>query len=87
MKIYMAFYTLAIIHIYPLRWEVAKKVAYTVLNRYCRNEEINASVFYKPAYYTSIDFKLRDFSTYYDYCSTTLYLQQKDWIDARTYIE
>lgn len=65
----------------PNRWEVAKKVAYTILDRYCRNQTIDATVYYKPnGYEDPAVFKLKKFSRHFKSNSMSLYQRYSDWV-------
>lgn len=48
----------------PHRWEVAKQVAFTILDRYYQNRFIDATVFYKKDDYKAVDFVMGSFSQY-----------------------
>ncbi|MCI8890423.1 MAG: S8 family peptidase [Eubacterium sp.] len=70
-------------NIIPNRWEVAKKVAYTIFDRYTRGQALDATVYYKPNDYADpAVFKLKKFNRHIKSNSMSLYQTYASWIET-----
>ncbi len=76
-------------NIIPHRWEVAKQVAFTILDRYYQNGIIDATAFYKPKDYPdeNIDFLMGNFDFYSKSNSNSLTQSQMDYFSERNKYE